>query len=105
MADRGVGDARGPQRVAKDMSISHAEFFRTVRPLLEGETHEVHAGGVTILRDGSRIEIRLGPEGARRLGHFHLPRTEVEIEFRGCTPEQAEAFLSRFDMRFRRGGG
>ena len=87
------------------MSISHAEFFRTVRPLLEGEAHEVRADGVTIQRGGSRIEIRLGPEGARRLGTFRLPRSLVEIGFYGGLQEEADEFLARFDRHFRRGGG
>lgn len=91
--------------VSKDMSISHADFFRTVRPLLVAEDHDLRGDGVTIRRGSARIDIRIGPEGTRRLGNFHLPRTRVEIGFYGCPQEEADRFLDRFDRHFRRGGG
>lgn len=87
------------------MSISHAEFFRTLRPLLEGEDHELRDDGVTLRRGAARIEIRLGPEGRRELGNFGLPRTVVELVFESLPANQADRFLTRFDTRFRRGGG
>lgn len=92
-------------RVSKDMGITHAEFFRTVRSLLEGEDAELRDDGVLLRRGPARIEIRLGVEGRRTLGRFHLPRTEVELVFRDCPPGTVAAFLQRFDTRFRRGGG
>lgn len=87
------------------MSITHADFFRSVHPLLAGEDHEIRDDGVTIRREMARIEIRLGPEGARALGNFRLPRTRVELEFHGCPPAAIADFMARFDTRFRRGGG
>ena len=92
-------------RIVKDMGITHAEFFRTVRSLLDGEEAEVGDDGVTLRRGAAAIEIRLGPEGARSLGRFRLPRTEVELLFRGCTAAEVSAFVARFDNCFRRGGG
>ena len=106
VAEEKAGDSRDTsRRVVKDMSISHAEFFRTVRPLLEGETCELREDGVILRRGGASIEIRLGPEGRRRLGQFGLPRTVVEIVFDGVTGNEADRFLAGFDTRFRRGGG
>lgn len=87
------------------MGITHAEFFRTVRSLLAGEQAELRDDGVTLRRGAATIEIRLGPEGARRLGRFQLPRTEVELLFRDCAAADVTAFIERFDTRFRRGGG
>jgi len=102
-----VPDASGsPCRlVTKDMSISHADFFRTVRPLLVAEDHDLRDDGVTIRRGAARIDIHIGPEGTRRLGNFHLPRTLVEIGFYGCRQDEADEFLARFERHFRRGGG
>jgi len=94
-----------PHVVAKDMAITHADFFRTAQLLLEDEDHELREDGLTIRRGAARIEILLGPEETRSLGNFHLPRTQVEIRFSGCEPAAIEAFLARFDTRFRRGGG
>jgi hypothetical protein len=87
------------------MSITHADFFRSVKLLLADEDHEVRGEGVTIRRGTARIEIRLGPEGTRSLGNFRLPRTRVELEFHGCPPAAIADFMARFDTRFRRGGG
>ena len=87
------------------MAITHTDFFRTVRPLLADEDHEIHSRGLTIRRGDACIDIVLGPEETRSLGNFRLPRTRVEIRFGGCHPAVIEAFLARFDTRFRRGGG
>jgi hypothetical protein len=92
-------------RFAKDMGITHAEFFRTMQSLIAGEDVELDARGLTIRRGPARIEIRLGPEGTRALGRFQLPRTEVEFVFRNCPDGEIAAFVERFDTRFRRGGG
>lgn len=106
VAEGKAGDAGDTtRRVVKDMSISHAEFFRTVQPLLEGETHEIREDGVVLRRGAASIEIRLGPEGRRGLGNFGLPRTMVEIVFDGVSQGEGDRFLARFDTRFRRGGG
>jgi hypothetical protein len=93
------------RRIVKDMGIAHADFFRSIRPLLEGTAHDVRDDGVSLSLGAGSVEIRLGPEGKRSLGNFHLPRTEVELLFRGCAPETVAAFIADFDTRFRRGGG
>ncbi len=106
MAEDAAGDTREDDvRVVKDMGITHAEFFRTVRSLVDGEDAEFNDFGLTIRRGRARIEIRLGPEGSRALGRFQLPRTEVELIFRDCPAGEIAAFVERFDTRFRRGGG
>jgi hypothetical protein len=93
------------QRVVKDMAITHADFFRSLQPLLEGEDHQLRVDGVTLRRAGGRISIRLGPERMRALGNFRLPRTRVTLEFRDLPPDEVASFLAQFDTRFRRGGG
>ena len=106
MAEPDAGESRdGIRRVVKDMGITHADFFRSVRPLLEAVDHALRDDGVTLRLDAGTVEIRLGPEGRRSLGNFHLPRTRVELRFRGCTADSIESFIARFDTRFRRGGG
>jgi hypothetical protein len=103
--DDAAGTRPAPARVVKDMTITHAEFFRTLQPLLPAGRHESSAEGATIQLDDGRVEIRLGPEGARPLGNFRLPRTLVELRFEGCSPDTVAEFIARFDLRFRRGGG
>jgi len=106
VADARAGATPPPVvRIVKDMGITHAEFFRTVRSLLEGEDAVVRDDGVTWRRGAATIEIRLGPEGARKLGRFQLPRTEVELLFHDCAAAGVTSFVARFDTCFRRGGG
>ncbi len=105
-ADGPVTEAqRGQHRIVKDMTISHREFFRIVRRLLEGERHELRVDGVTLLRGTGSISINLSPESFRSMGAIRLPRTCVELVFRNCSCEEVSAFLVDFDNRFRRGGG
>jgi hypothetical protein len=87
------------------MAITHAEFFRTLQRMLRHSPHELSQAGATIRLGGGRVEIRLGPEGSRRLGRFELPRTLVELRFDDCEPGAVEAFVAGFDDHFRRGGG
>ena len=103
--ERPANSRREALRLEKDMSISHAEFFRSLAHLLAGEDFVLREDGATIRREQGIVHIRLGPEGQRRLGNFALPRTLVEIAFEGCPDHEARAFLKRFDDTFRRGGG
>jgi hypothetical protein len=106
VAEQATADDRvAPDRVVKDMAITHADFFRTLAPLLRGVRHEISGDGVTIWPGEGRIAIRLGPEGTRTLGNFRLPRTSVELSFHDCPAEAIAEFIARFDLRFRRGGG
>jgi hypothetical protein len=106
VAERGGGTSGdGPRRIVKDMGITHVDFFRSIRPLLEGVDHSVRDDGVTRTLGAGSVEIRLGAEGRRSLGNVHLPRTEVELLFRNCAPGDIAAFVADFDTRFRRGGG
>ena len=106
VVDPDAGGSRdGIRRVVKDMGITHADFFRSVRPLLEAVDHALRDDVVTLRLDAGTVEIRLGPEGRRSLGNFHLPRTRVELRFRDCAPDTIDTFIARFDTRFRRGGG
>jgi len=95
----------GARLVVKDMGITHADFFRSMQPLLESAEHAIHVDGVTIRLEPGSVEIRLGPEGRRSLGNFHLPRTRIELRFQGCSLQAIDAFIASFDTRFRRGGG
>lgn len=87
------------------MAITHADFFRTLRPLLQDLPHEVTADGAVIDLGSGRVEIRLGAQGHRALGNFRLPRTLVELRFEDCPQQVIDEFIAGFDRRFRRGGG
>jgi len=100
-----TGERPLPRQVVKDMAITHADFFRTLRPLLQDVPHEVTDDRAVIELGGGRVEIRLGAQGHRALGNFRLPRTLVELHFADCPQHVIDEFIADFDRRFRRGGG
>lgn len=89
------------------MSISHAEFLRSLQPLGRNYPYCIAPTGREIrLRDGERlVEIRLGEESRRRLGALELPETRIDFLFHDFEPAAMERFFNRFDLCFRRGGG
>jgi hypothetical protein len=89
------------------MSISHAEFRHSLKPLGKFYPYRSDATGrkFTLHNGGGEIEIRLGEQGCKRIGALELPETVVEFSFHACTAEAIEHFLSRFELAFRRGGG
>lgn len=94
-----------PLRIVYEMTISHAEFFRTLPAVLGSARHVIASNVVRIGEPERDLEIRLSEETQRRFGPIPLPVTHVELRFTGYTPEAAQAFLSRFNNYFRRGGG
>ncbi len=93
------------RRVVKDMSLSHADFFRVLPGIVNAAAYDTHGNVVRIHKGRSSIEIRLSAEHSRRLSALRLPSTRVELLFHNCTDETVAEFLANFDLRFRRGGG
>jgi hypothetical protein len=88
-----------------DMAITRDEFARSLAVML---------GEFPVAADGNRFaggnarcgwEFQLTPLSPRRIALLELPQTGVRLRIWGVTPEQAEAFVARFDLYFRRGGG
>jgi hypothetical protein len=72
------------------------------------------SAGVPARRDGDDVilpvgggEVRIGAEerALRRVGHLSLPVLLVRFRFDGVDDGAREAFLARFDLFTRRGGG
>jgi hypothetical protein len=89
------------------MSITHAEFLRSLLPLKKYYQYKIDDNGKLILiSDEQRVvKIRLGKEGRTVIGSLQMPSTQVELTFSGFTPPDMDLFWSRFDLCFRRGGG
>ena len=92
-------------RTVYRMNITRAEFERLLPGALGGVAHAVD-GDVFSGRDGAlEWSIRLGSEEVSRIGLVRLALREVTIELRGCDDAGAKAFMHRFDLYFRKGGG
>lgn len=89
------------------MTITHAEFLRSLQPLGRDYPYTLNEQGRHILlsQGERRIEIQLGEERSKRLGALNLPETTVDFSFHGFGPQEMERFFFRFDLCFRRGGG
>ncbi len=94
-----------PSPIVYEMTISHAEFFRTLPAVMGALPYVVNGSHVSAVDDTRRLKINLSPEGRRNFGPIPLPVTHVELAFDGYSHEQAQAFLARFHNYFRRGGG
>ena len=94
-----------PVRIAKEMGISHAEFFRVLPRLLDGLEAETEGNRVRIREDGRSVEIVLGLEQVRSLGLVKLPYTNVELVFHDFDEARRQAFIAEFELQFFRGGG
>lgn len=99
------------------MTITHAEFLRSLHPLKQHyhiETSDdppciVVVDGTGCDQSGCdrlpQVRIDLGPQASRQLGSLQLPMTEVKLTFQGFSRIELELFWTRFDLSFRRGGG
>lgn len=85
--------------------MSHADFFRTFPAVAGGAQWQVDHNTVTLHQPRGPVTIRLGPQGERRIAGLSLPTTLLEFEFPDYQPADVEAFMTRFDQSFRRGGG
>ena len=89
------------------MSITHAEFLRSLLPLKKYYQYKIDDDGklIQITDDQRLVKIQLGTEGRTVLGSLQMPSTQVKLTFCGFTPPEMDLFWSRFDLCFRRGGG
>lgn len=87
------------------MALTHAEFLRSLPNASSGMTLQVENEIVRLSDPQRQLRIELGPEQRHRLGSLILPRTRVRLIFKGFSDTARRAFLERFDLAFRRGGG
>jgi len=106
MADRieTPGGAR-EVRVTRELGITAADFFRTLPGVLDGERLDVADRTARIEGPAGTVEVVLSNERQRHLGSLSLPTLTVELRFRGYEAAAIDAFLHRFEVHFRRGGG
>jgi hypothetical protein len=91
--------------IKREMTITHADFFRILPKALKNIKYGVSGNRVAIADTEKRLEIMLSPESSRSIGALKLPVTILEFRFDKYTTEQIEKFLRQFDMSFHKGGG
>ena len=88
-----------------EMTTTRSDFARLL-PAAVGHAPYVEEGNAFLHRDGARTwRIRLTPLADLRIGLIRLERQRVEFDFEGHSAAEIEAFLKRFELYMRRGGG
>lgn len=105
MAEPAEGREGEVLALAQDMTISRESFLRLLPAALAHVPFAVDGADIRPLdgTQGWRIALSALPD--LRLGAIALPRQHVEIWFGGYDAERARAFLERFELYYRRGGG
>ncbi|HKK15530.1 MAG TPA: hypothetical protein VJ981_02420 [Gammaproteobacteria bacterium] len=94
-----------PHIFKRDMTITHADFFRLLPRALDKENYAV-SGNMVKSTDGViSMRITLSPEQSWRIGALSLPKTQVVIEIEGCDEQEAQRRINRFDQSYQKGGG
>lgn len=89
----------------REMSITHAEFFRILPSVPGTRSVSVIDNEVWIVEGEREILIQLSEVRERVIGALRLPVTDVALRFSGFTDVEAKKFMAGFDLHYRRGGG
>lgn len=95
-----------PVTIAKQMGITHAEFMRLLPRALGSQSFQFNGSVITFAGDdGQSLKIELGPEDVRQIALMRIATTPVTLTFSGYADADRQAFLTRFDRTYQRGGG
>ncbi len=89
----------------KEFGLTHTEFFRSLPAAIENHPYRVDGNRVTMDYDDRRVEIELSPEQKRKIALLEVPYTNLHFVFKGFSQQEVDAFMHRFNLYFRRGGG
>ena len=92
-------------RLHREMTITHAEFFRSLVHAVAPATFAVDGLSISVAGAPGKVEITLSEERERRIALLRLPVVDVDIELSDFEPDALERFLVQFDRAFQRGGG
>ena len=88
-----------------EMTTSLADLRRLL-PAAVGHEPFVEEDGAFVHREGGRgWRIGVSPLPALKAGLMRLERQRLEFRFDGYSDDEIEAFMRRFEVYFRRGGG
>jgi hypothetical protein len=96
----------GVVRVEKLMALTLAEFQRTITPLSGGPLAPDMQSVEIVVSGGGTVTVAYDPRPSVRFGGLlDVPRAAVSLTFADVDEVDRTAFLARFDLAFRRGGG
>jgi hypothetical protein len=88
-----------------EMSIGREEFLRLLPGAVGHAPHRIDGELVACTGAAPGWRIRLEPMPDLCIALLRLPRHRVSLTLEGFDAAQAAAFLHRFELHYRRGGG
>jgi len=88
-----------------EMTVTRAEFRRLL-PAAVGDEVFAETPDAFVHREANRSwKIGFAALPELRIALVQLARHRVEFEFEGYSADEIDAFMARFELYFRRGGG
>ena len=88
-----------------DMTTTRAEFRRLLPAAVDHVPFDEEDSAFVHRHGGRAWRIGIKPLPQLRLGLIRLERHQIDFAFEGYSAGEIEAFMARFEMYFRRGGG
>lgn len=100
-----AAERAGTVAVEREMGCTREDLLRWL-PGATGHAPAREEGDELVLAvAGGEVRIHADPRPPRRIALLELPVLAVRFRFTGMDPAAREAFLARFDLYTRRGGG
>ncbi|MDH3714613.1 MAG: hypothetical protein OET44_12285, partial [Gammaproteobacteria bacterium] len=80
-AKKQVGAAEIGESFQREMGFSHVEFRRALQRTYTGAGLAMRDDGADIRVADGKVQIRMGPEGVRRIALLELPATMIYFKF------------------------
>ena len=87
------------------MGVNHQDLFRRLPAAIGFLKYSIRGDTITIVDQQQQLLIRFGEVQERRVGALSLPTTRLDFTFSGFSNSAVVAFMERFDLYFRCGGG
>ena len=89
----------------REMGCTPEELLRWLPAATGHAPARVEGEELVLAVAGGEVRLQAEPRPPRRLGFMELPVLALTLRFEGLDAAAREAFLARFDLYTRRGGG
>lgn len=87
------------------MGITHRDFFRLLPFALGTDQFSTTSNSVSLKVGMMSVDIELGVEGSRQIALLAIPTTPVKMTLDGFSDSERDAFMTKFERAYQRGGG
>jgi hypothetical protein len=94
-----------PGHFERDMSCTEAEWLRWLPQAIGELEWQRESGCVRVRIGGGTLDLAWREAPPRRIALLELARLHVTFSFENVDDEVRHAFMKRFDLYLRRGGG